>query len=172
MLVDDDDKQLLVVQNCSKRTASRRLLWKSLSLMCMLTHHMQHWSFSSQLLQELARRCRRSRCDGFETNDFDLLNRKSDLDGVDMIKGKWYRGVTTRDHRDGSYDVAYDNYLTEERVPHHCISLFLWWWWCCCWYVISGEYKKRNFDDDDGLLTGFLKIIIWSLPLLLFGIHL
>ena len=63
---------------------------------------------------------------GLETNDFDLLNRISDLDGVDMIKGKWYRGVITRDHRDGSYDVAYDNFLTEERVPHHCISLFLW----------------------------------------------
>ena len=63
---------------------------------------------------------------GLETNDFDLLNRSSDVDGVDMIKGKWYRGVITRDHRDGSYDVAYDNFLTEERVPHHCISLFLW----------------------------------------------
>ena len=63
---------------------------------------------------------------GRETDDKYVINRRSDKDGVDMIKGKWYRGVITSDDGDGNYDVTYDNSITEERVPHHCISLYLW----------------------------------------------
>jgi hypothetical protein len=63
---------------------------------------------------------------GRETDDDDERDRSSDDDGVDMIKGKWYRGLITSDDGDGNYDVTYDNSITEERVPHHCISLYLW----------------------------------------------
>ena len=48
---------------------------------------------------------------------------RSDKDGVDMIKDDWYRGVITSGDGDGSYNITYDN---SERVPHHCISLYLW----------------------------------------------
>jgi hypothetical protein len=47
-------------------------------------------------------------------------------DVIGRKKGKWYRGEITRDCGDGSYDVAYDNTAAEVRVPHYCISLYLW----------------------------------------------
>jgi hypothetical protein len=71
---------------------------------------------------------------GREAENDEERDRRSDDDGVDMIKGKWYRGVIRSDDGDGSYDVAYDgsydvaydNSITEVRVPHNCITLYLW----------------------------------------------
>jgi len=62
-------------------------------------------------------RCRNGR----EAKSYEEDNRSSD-----MIKGWWYQSVITSDDGDGNYDVTYDNSITEERVPHHCISLYLW----------------------------------------------
>jgi len=57
---------------------------------------------------------------GRETDDVYERDSSSDDDGVDIIKGKWYRGVITSDV--GNYDVEYADSITEERERESLIT--------------------------------------------------